>query len=215
MKPKDRVYICINGILTRNEDIDAWNDRLAAWIDVHTPYKATVDKYFSTVFLRFLGQPARVHNLLKLIERYSDFDIVLVGHSNGCDVIVRALNHLMEKSAARSVLQAHLFAAAAEVDFDRNGMNKVLRSLTLNTLFLYGSYSDSVLRLAKQSYGWLLPCFRYGYLGLDGPQNVASDVLPNVARLWMPWFDHSTWWMEEGGYFERTARMIVGAPAQA
>lgn len=187
-----KVFIFVNGILNLPGDVSAWTDRAESWIEANTNYKATKMEYFTSALLRRIHQEDRVDNLKTICERYGDHKIVLVGHSNGCDVILRLI--------ARNQLDfhsVHLIAGACEKDFNKNLLNNALRDGSVGKVTVYWSKRDKALKKAKLStrlFGWL--GLGYGYLGLVGPVNVDDDVSGRVESYERR-FDHSQWFSQK------------------
>jgi hypothetical protein len=139
--------------------------------------------------------------------------VVLVGHSNGAEVICRALREVEIGTRGSSSLQGrhpvaevHLIAPACEADFDRNGLNAALEYGRVGAVHVYMSGQDRALRLARWSrrlFGWL--GLGYGDLGLRGPVNAAGRVFAHREAT----FGHSTWFA--GAEFERTMQRILAA----
>lgn len=200
-----RVYIFVNGILTNPLDTQGWTDRACRWIDRYTEHKADRFEYLSGAITRRLFQNARVEKFTEIVSEYVDLDLVLVAHSNGCDIISRFLL----KTRLR-IKEIHLIAAACERDFSQNGINAAMEAGRLDDCFLYGSKNDKALQLAFNT-GKFLRFFGLGYgtLGLKGPKKVACPL--RVHRLSMDEYDHSTWF--DPNHFENTMRLITrGVP---
>lgn len=197
------IYILVNGILTNPEDVDSWTDRAEEWIDTNTEFKATKMEYRSGAFTRRIFQSARVKNLQKICKAYLGDKIILVGHSNGCDIIQRMINKGIPK-----VHELHLIAAASEHDFKKNGFNRALKNGHVERIIVYMSTIDNVLKKAKLSsrlFGWM--GLGYGYLGLTGPLNVDPSVEAKVFVHNEP-MSHSQWFSKKS--FERTMKTITG-----
>lgn len=196
-------YIFVNGILNNPEDVEAWTDRAVVWINQNTDSKADKMEYECGIFTRRIFQETRVKNLQKIAKNYDGGRIVLIGHSNGCDIIQR----LVQKGIPR-VHELHLIAAAAEGCFNRNGYNKALKNEKIDRIFVYTSPIDSALKQAKlstQLFGWM--GLGYGYLGLSGPLNV-DPINVNKITVYNERLDHSQWFSKK--YFERTMKHISG-----
>jgi pimeloyl-ACP methyl ester carboxylesterase len=170
---KGTIFIFVNGILNMPSDVNGWTDKAEAWIEVNTVHKATRLEYFSDVLFRRLHQESLVDDLGTICERYDDHKIILVGHSNGCDVIVRLIKRMKHDI--------------------KNGINAALQETTLGKVTVYWSPRDKALKEAKWStklFGWL--GLGYGYLGLTGPYNVAKNISHKVSSVERD-FDHSQW----------------------
>lgn len=186
---KKKVFIFVSGILTNPGDAHGWTDRAATWIQTNTGDFSEKFEYFSFALTRRIHQAARVRNVVQLINRYCHFtEVVLVGHSNGCDIILRALKH-----RALAVREVHLFAAAAEADCRKNFLNHATRENKKLEAFLYVSQGDQVLGIAARIshilFGWL--GLGYGTLGCDGPNHVFHPQRTHVIRR--DEMDHCDW----------------------
>ncbi len=196
------IIICINGIRTKPGQTDAWTDEMAAALNLRTPphVKTATFEYYSTALFRWMGQRSRAAELTRRCRQYAEqgFRVVLIGHSNGCDLIARTLN------AGVPVHSAHLFAAAAfERDFTR-----AIASGVIGRLHLYGSPNDAVLKQAEWSerlVGWL--GLGYGSLGLRGKE-FATQYPAHVRDHSIPVYGHSTWFVK-GSLFEKTVSMVL------
>jgi predicted alpha/beta hydrolase family esterase len=206
---KRRAYIFVNGIRTSATDIECWHFEAERWVELNMP-GAIADTYHYEcgALTRWLGQPDRVKTCAALLRKFvrPDIELIAVGHSNGCAVLVDALRQNRDIPLA----ELHLVAAACDADFKRNGLNYARLTGQVRQVNVYWSRSDKVLQWARAS--WRLLHWMglgYGYLGLVGPQHAmpASESCPlNSFEMWG--FDHSTYWWPQ--YFERTMRAITG-----
>jgi len=210
---KRTLILAINGIRVK-QDFTAWTRRFDWWLDVHNMggnivaerYEYTCDALF-----RFVGQGTRVTELLQIINTYKndeeyDYEIVLVGHSNGNDIIQRLLN------LGIHVSEVHCFAPAAfEADFVR-----AIRMKSFKRMFIYGSPKDRALRAARDAsfltrfLSFILapfgvPHLGYGYMGLNGPA-FAARFPTIVTDCSQPEYDHGTWFDDE--QFEKTMSLF-------
>lgn len=195
-------YILINGILNSPESVESWTDLAEEYIEIHTKHKCSKMEYRSGVLTRRWFQADRVKNLQKICKAYLGDKIILVGHSNGCDIIQRMINKGMPK-----VHEIHLFAAASENDFKKNGFNRALKNDQVGRIFIYCSTSDSALKKAKLSsalFGWM--GLGYGYLGLVGPINISGEVVDRVKVVQENTYSHSQWFSKVN--FEKTMKLI-------
>lgn len=161
----------INGILTDPRKPDAWTDEGVDWINRKLPdgVVGTAYEYNATPLLRRLGQTQRAQHIAAKVSAYrrSGYRVILVGHSNGCDLIARVVGDI-----SAEVSSVHLIAAAAdEADFDR-----AVEFGSVTHIHLYGSKNDRALQFAAFSRKWLglgLVGLGYGSLGLRGPEFAA------------------------------------------
>ena len=107
-----RAYILVPGIRTRTDDNQAW---AVTWADrIMQRYKRTMPaasefRYFVGALSRRMSQQRYARQLAAMIENWYDagFSIVVVCHSNGADLLSRALD-----LTAAHIETAHLIAAA-------------------------------------------------------------------------------------------------------
>ena len=201
MKP--RVFIFINGILSWPGDHNGWTDRAVTWTQTRTEHKAEKWEYAAGALTRRLFQEERAESVAILMRYYetSGFEISLVGHSNGCDIIARILDLRGKRSwyYAGPVRTLHLLSAAADgKDFAASYARGDFRRLVL-----YVAGADQALRLGavtRTLFGWA--GLGYGSLGLG--QDIPN--VPGVAFR-MPEYGHSDWF-EKGPRFENTMRRL-------
>lgn len=197
-------YLFVPGVRTNTAD-DGWHDRAERWIEANTPSKAGVYEYETAATLRWWGQRRRVK---ELAERIGDLcrdggEIVLVGHSNGCQLITEALSHVFP-----AVERVVMFAPAVDHDMARNGWNGLLDEFAVGRLAVYGSPDDAALKLATWSsrlFGWA--GMGYGDLGRVGPTNLSPSVASRVAVDLRTGHGHSTWFRPD--LFDATMGLIT------
>lgn len=213
MKPT--VYIYVNGILTLPGASDGWTDRAVTWTHLNTQHRAEKFEYFSGALTRRLWQARRGRKLARMIGFYlkQGWRIHLVGHSNGCDVILRALNELRHDPLPGGRLtlieSLHLFGAACDADFDRNWLNSMLSSGDVQRVRIYVGGRDWALRIAyytEKVLRWV--GLGYGTLGRTGPIGVWCNNSKKVETVVEPQFGHSTWWGQDA-IFHRTMEEIT------
>lgn len=219
------VIIFINGILARPGDAEGWTDRAVTWTHLHTGFRGEKLEYFSGVLTRRLFQQARAAKYARMVRRYltAGYTVSLVGHSNGCDLALRIAALVGEAGGALRHL--HLVAAAAEADFDENGLNFLLHDGTVRRVQVYVSRADRALRFA-QSTARPLNALRllglnlgYGSLGLTGPLAGTVQHASRVSVIDRPGYGHGTWFADSESAapainprhtpFESTMRLIA------
>jgi hypothetical protein len=198
-----RVFIFVNGILSWPSDADGWTDRAVTWTNIRTESVGEKYEYVCGPLTRRLKQQRRAEGLAKMCRYYANcvgqdphetgpeqpWEIHLVGHSNGCDIILRTLKLLPRFMRIKSV---HLIAAACEADFDANGLNEKLWNGQLGRVEVYTGGEDHALKFATLTGHFLSPFgLGYGSLGLTGPKNAADDH--RIVEHHEPFFGHSTW----------------------
>lgn len=201
-------YIAINGIRFRPGTARGWPERFTEWVNTRLPDGVVADRreYYTTAVTRFIGQRKRTDELARKVRRYQSagYRVVLVGHSNGCDVIARLL-----RDVGLWIDAIHLFAPAAlEEDFEDALLNS-----TVGKIHIYGSVNDKALQWGKVTrvlFGWA--GLGYGSLGTRGGEFAArypGQVIDHSNNA----FSHSTWFTE-GQIFERTMRSISDNDSQ-
>lgn len=178
-------------------DAWAWNWRAVTWTHLNTEARAEKVLYFCGPIGREMGESRRARKLARLIRKYHGWRIVLVGHSNGGDVILNALKILHHPPIA----EIHFISAACAADFRVNGMNHMLAMGT--RIMVYIGAKDLPLRAANIFWP---DCRRFGTLGLHGPRNVSEHAGDRVRVILRNW-GHSGWWTRRE--FAGTMRAIT------
>ena len=185
---RKKVYIYVNGIMTKPGQSDNWTGRAVTWTHLNTNHRAEKVEYWvgpvSRAFNR--GQKRRAYKLAKTVRFYAarDWEIILVGHSNGANVIGNA-SRLVPKEQRKRVSAVYLFAAAADPDFQKTGLNRWSAPVTL-----FNGGKDGALNLAH-GIGRVLG---YGGLGLLGVEPKNAKV--PVTVISKEDFDHGTWFSD-------------------
>lgn len=201
-------YIAINGIRFKPGSARGWPERFCDWITCRTPDGVVADRreYYTTAATRFIGQRKRTDELNRKVScrKRAGYRVVLVGHSNGCDVIGRLLRDLGTEIDA-----CHLVAPASmEEDFEDAIIND-----TVGKIHIYGSMNDRALQWGKVTrvlFGWA--GLGYGSLGNRGGE-FAAKYPDRVKDHSNHLYGHSSWW-DEGANFERTMRLIIANDTQ-
>lgn len=192
------VLVFINGILAAPGDSEGWTDRAVTWSHLHTPFRAEKLEYFTGALTRRLFQQGRAEKFARMLERYAaaGFTFSLVGHSNGCDLILRIARIL---AGSRTIRHVHLVAAACEANFSAmGGLNDLLLDGAVGRVQAYCSRADRALAFARVTSALLGPFgLGYGSLGLVGPLDVRDDVRERVSVIDRPGYGHSTWFADE------------------
>lgn len=191
-----RVYIYINGIKTDPGNPTSWTDRAVTWTHVNTEHYAEKFEYYAGALTRRLHQHFRANSLQRMLGFYRGWEIVLVGHSNGCDIICRVLRRL-----EHPVKEVHLIAGACDIpEYNRDLVGSVK---------VYIGGEDKAMLLAKLSrrlLGWL--GLGYGFLGGMNPK-AARAKFGSKNVIYRPSYGHSTWF-ENGLLFDMTMMGVVG-----
>jgi pimeloyl-ACP methyl ester carboxylesterase len=166
-----------------------WTDRAVVWVHENELGEADKYEYRSMILTRRLGRGRRVRELAELINAYTKaHELSLVGHSNGCDLLVRALPRISQK-----VRHLHLFSPACEADLRASGLETLLLTGRLTELHCWIGGEDKAMIAARWSKWLTFGLLGYGTMGLTGPTNVGLAVLPYVHVCCEPTFGHSTW----------------------
>lgn len=200
-----KVYIFVCGIANLPENGAGWTDNAVRWTETNTPHAADSYEYLTTFITRFLMQWWRARQLTVKIHGWMDngFAPVLVGHSNGCDLILRVIRNGIVKGC-----DVHLISGACESDFIRNGLNAAMSDGRVSRVTCYWGGADVAMRFARLSrmaLQWV--GLGFGTLGLDGPKNVSGANVGRVARYREPEFGHSTWF--DAKWFDCTMRLVT------
>lgn len=191
---KKKIFICVNGIENRPADARNWNGRAVTWIHIHTDVCAEKFEYFCSALGRGWGQKKRAEHLASMIRYYINdgWEVVLIGHSNGCDVILESLGLL----GWPRIEVLNLVSAACERDFNINGLNDALNRNRIGTVNVYCGGKDRALGLVARL--WLARRLGYGDLGLGGPVNddKALVAAKRINTTVWPDLDHSDCWKD-------------------
>lgn len=199
MKRKVFIYVC--GILTFPGVARNWTGRAVTWTHLHTPSKAEKIEYFVGPISRVLGQGFRAGKLLSTLEFYTGWQIHLIGHSNGCDVILDALAAAENRGGGFPRIHSlHLISAACSADFEHVRLNEFVADRKIRHLHVWIAGKDNALALADTFTGRALG---YGALGRSGPLN---NRVP-FEQIHRPAFGHSDWFSEEN--FDATMQILT------
>ncbi len=196
-----RYYVLLPGVRSDPRDWANWAPRMATEINLLTSAKADEFRYMAFALTPKARQEERAEYVRSLAQRaYSaGYDVVLVGHSNGCEVIRQALEGLPP-----IVHSVHLIAGATEADMELAGWNRFLRKGIVGHLFIYKGTRDRVLQWIAAAGAFL----GYGRLGWLGPKNIAPDQAHKITVIERP-YEHCEWF--EGFAFAQTREAITVA----
>lgn len=155
---------------------------------------ATEFRYYAGALTRRFKQARHARELASVIDKWASkgFSVSLVGHSNGCDLIERAL-----KICCARVENLHLISAASEANLAKAGYESLLESGDIYKIFIYCSRKDFVLKtFAKFSRIFNPFGLGYGILGYTGPTSPLIDARVSVIQRNL---GHSEWF-EKGNY---------------
>ena len=198
------IYVFVNGIMTFPGQSKNWTGRAVTWTQVTTQAKADKVEYWAGYLSRVVGQHKRAYKLYRTLAYYRGWNIVLVGHSNGADVITDCLQGFYGLAPIQHV---HLVCGACESDFARNGLNMALAERRVGEVSIYCAGKDKAL---KWAHTWLGRLLGYGCIGLEGPTRVRPALASRVHVIQRGWEDygHSDCWGDDR--FDDTMRMITG-----
>ena len=200
------LVLFLNGILTLPCDRFAWTDRAERWFSRNTRHDFDSVEYFQTPLLGRFREAAPLQEAHELLAGYfgswkTPPQLHVVAHSRGCELARRLV------AAGWPIRTLHLFAAAIDADFEKNGLNAALRSHQVGGVHLYTSPVDNVLRyLAGASLGL------YGRLGFSGPKNIDPSARDRVHVLRRE-LTHSEWFAPL--QFESAMRFVSGSISRA
>lgn len=197
------LLVYVNGILNFPGSSKNWTGRAATFTQVTTDHWAEKCEYWCGPISRALGQRDRADKLRRTLSFYNGWDIHLVGHSNGADVILTALRDWPSPPIAKM----HLVCGATESDFNKNGLNQWIGTGRVKEVVVYVAGQDKALKLA---HSWPAKLLGYGVLGLHGPVNVLSSISTRVTTVTWPSYGHSDCWHDAN--FERTMDYFLPKP---
>lgn len=206
---KRTVYIAINGIRENPGDAEGWTDRFVTWINTVLPDGVVAEKfeYYTSALLRSFRQGLRAKQIAKMVGYYTraGYRVVLVGHSNGCDLIARVLYMSGPEAELPEYLKrdlkidcVHLISPAA----DEEDFAEAIREGLVRRIHIYGSRNDGALRFAAATrplIGWL--GLGFGSMGLRGREFAA--LFPDVVQDHSDDFQGHSTWMQRGPNFEK------------
>lgn len=145
------LIVAINGILTPPSGV-RWVDYFQAYCD-EADIPCDTREYFAgpipiwNTFVRNRRQAAALVKELLLYQGVATGmrEISLVGHSNGCDIALRAARLLMARGIP--VHRLILIASVTDPDVEASGVLRAVANGLLGGALAYSSLSDSVLRI--------------------------------------------------------------------
>lgn len=196
-------FLFVNGILTRPGNARGWTDRAVHWFNQREEGVACYPfEYYSPALLRFAFQRGHARDLAETIDEYAGHRIHLVGHSNGAELIERAL-----AITPIRIDTIHLVAGAVERDFSKNELGRALNRGQVRRVFCLCSRGDAVLKyLARPSQVFQFLGLGYGDLGHRGPVLTALNDTQSVRTAWRDTLGHSEWF--SAANFEATMETI-------
>jgi hypothetical protein len=200
------VYFFVHGIMNLPSSGTGWVDGAIRAV-AGFGFAGDAYRYLATPALRWVMQAWRVRQCRIKLQKWidDDFQPVLVGHSNGCDILLKAIKGVRGLRGAK----LHLISGAAEADFKVNGLNEAMKAGRIDTVTVWVAGKDSALEvwapISRALVGWL--GLGYKNIGATGPSNVSALVGTRVFQINEPEFGHSTWFEEK--HFEETICRIA------
>jgi pimeloyl-ACP methyl ester carboxylesterase len=145
-------------------------------------------------------------------RRHLDERRYVVGHSNGCAIILAALAENPELTAD----EIHLFGAAVSGNYDENGLNALMNTGQVGRVVWYCSTSDWALKWAKGTawIRWVAARWAYGYGGLSGPSGMMGAAVFGTRHEFYKGFGHGTYF-QDGRLTKFIRGMVNGTPPTA
>jgi len=168
-------------------------------------------EYFTPFFVvwRSMTNQHMVNRLISTILIHSDSEIILVGHSNGAEIITDTLEKILKYYPNIKISAVHLVAGATDHDFNKNHLNESLRKNIVSRVYVYGSKTDYVLKYAA-GVSFIFGPLRYGQLGyrsaIDKKSlNISSENTDRVEIIIRD-SGHGEWFQR---YYSQTLNQIV------
>ena len=206
-----KLILFIPGIHHNADNPHGWTDSAVEWVNIDHPglgYVADKKEYeFSAIFRRFrLNEIAR--GVADWIIRARHAEIELVGHSNGGEVICRAIREVLKSGIGVTIKRVHLISAACDEDMEKNWIGPAIRAGIVKEVHVYNAEKDGAMTLALWSLrlgGWA--GLGYGLMGKYGPRNypISWDGR-NVFVTVRSDRNHTNWF--DADNFEETMRML-------
>lgn len=165
---------------------------------VNTERRAEKVEYFTSALLRPFGETHRAKKLSRTLGFYHGWEVDLVGHSNGTDVILDGLR----LAGWPKVRNLHFISGACHADFDDNGLNDALERNRVEKVFIYIGEKDLPLKLAGT---WAGKLFGYGTIGKTGAIN--NRYPSRVTEVRWKEFGHSDAFLEKN--FGQTMKHVL------
>lgn len=203
-----RIYIFANGILNFPRSSHGWTDRAVIWCE-QRGLLAGKFEYFCPALTRRIWQGWNTEKLVDKLAEHRDRPITLVAHSNGCELVCRAMRRAIVEG-----VRIHFLSPATDASFDRNGLNQAMSDGRVESAAIHWGGRDRAMWfawLSLKAFGWL--GLGYGTLGLTGPKNVSPEHSQRVLSHCEPSFGHSSWFAAL--WFEQTMRAVTYDPTCA
>lgn len=212
-------YILINGIHTLPSDKQAWTDRMAVWLsylcgNCQSAFRLEYFTPFLMVTRSLINRRQRKKLVNQIRSAPADAVVVLVGHSNGCDIICDALGQLLNENAETLAglpeLRLVLVAGAVEHNFEKNYINSAMHVDLVSQCTVLASKNDRVLKWVARPSRWIFFRMGYGYLGYQAAVDVKSlkILFPKQVEVIIDDDQNHTSWLAQDKCFDETARVV-------
>lgn len=217
------IALVMHGILTTRDGV-TWPEAFEAYAARRAPaLRVLVDQYDAGPFprlnwLRVNDRMARAMAARVMTWKADNpkARVVLIGHSNGCDIVRRVALLLAE--AGHVVDAAVLIAPPIAADLRANGLGELLATGKLLRAVCYATTGDKVLAAPVRWWNpltWIGAAARYPYgnagrVGWTDCPAVTADALPpNAAAFtrWFPGFHHTSYF--EPAHVAATFNLIL------
>lgn len=185
----------IPGILSDPSDNFGWTDLAIRRVSDYFPgAQAQAYRYDAPAIFRFVLEGQRASEVAQILTDSLAYrhEIHLGVHSNGSDIVCRAVSQMPDNSHIHSL---HIFAGACDQDCEKNRLNAAFARGVFDRLFVYASSDDDVLGniapLSKFLLGWI-PGAAYGQLGYIGPVNQSLQLAFATTVIWKN-YKHTEW----------------------
>jgi len=157
------LVVAVHGILTR-QTVASWPDRLDAYLGETKVIKKEYIAAPLPVWNVFMKNHLLARGLAEEVSLFhkAGFRIHFVAHSNGCDIVLKAVKRLAKMNIATYAML--LIGSVTEPDVEKSGVAELLRQGWLQKAVAYASTRDRALRIhLKWPYrnlgvsGWVLP----------------------------------------------------------
>lgn len=219
--PRTPYWFFVEGIENNTNDCRGWHLEAERWFERNTPFRADNLAYHVKFWNRWVHQKKVIDDLYYCLssslgpptatvdENRPWGELRMVGHSNGCPVILEMFNKYPEAHCK----ELHLVAGAALADCDANHLNKLAANGQVERVFIWVSESDTVLqkwaRASRRFFGFA--GLGYGDLGYTGPQNMSPKLTSIFQLVPRPGYRHSDYFVP--AHFEDTMRFIATMPS--
>ena len=193
-----QIWFVVRGIAGSPSNFLEWEYEARDWIIQNVGIPAVAVSYATNFLTVWKGRRTRMERFAKVLRGYTsrDFRVNIIAHSEGTVVATDTLRFL----GWPRVENLHLVCGACNSDFESLGVNRALRSGSIEQVHCWIAGEDTAMRFERLVLGKLLFGIpeRSCPLGLYGPRNINQEFAHKVIEHWgNPWdkYDHSTCWL--------------------